>query len=256
MKEAIFRLGFISILVIFFLFGLIVLLAQVKDPAVIRLHPALKHLASIELWDQLPTLSHFEGKISRTKKIIGLHLYPSKNFWLASSNLADKTYFTKEDLKTQVYIKWSTLLQKYPTQRFFVYIHSQNPVDLFKFIKISEKIKDRLLVYSDFLKTAAWFRKESAFMAIAASPTVLLRMNFFSRLWLEGLVPVRAHFAYIANRGISHKTLEELRRRAVIVIINKNLVNGEEKHSKIFRQFIENTFLTKDYGYVIKNKGI
>lgn len=255
MKEAVLRLGFISVFVILFLFSLIVLLAQVKDPAVLRLHPVLKELNRVELWDQLPELPIFERKMKNTKNIIGLHLYPSKIFWLASSHLQDKTYFTKEDLKKQTYIKWKTLLKKYPLQKFFVYIHSQNPVDLFDFIEVSEKFKDRLLIYSDFLKTAAWFRKESPLMAIAASPTVLLRMNFFSRLWLEGLVPVRANFAYITT-PIRLQVLKELKRRAIVIMINKNLVIGRKKSSKILKKFVENTFLKDNFSYVIKNKGI
>ncbi|MBE8221601.1 MAG: hypothetical protein HAW60_02610 [Bdellovibrionales bacterium] len=256
MKEAIFRLGRISILVIFFLFALLVLLANVKDPAIIRTHKSLKHMSEIELWDKLPVKHDFYDKINRSKKIIGLHLYPSKNFWIASSRIKDKTYFTKKDLKTNVYIRWSGLLKKYPYKKFFVYIHSQNPVDLFKFIKTSEKFKNRLLIYSDFLKTAAWFRKESAAMAIGASPTVLLRMNFFSRLWVESLVPVRAHFAYIQNKKIRFNVLKELKRRRITMIINKNLINNEKKQSKNFFKFVESTLESKNYMYLIKNRGI
>ncbi|MBE8163440.1 MAG: hypothetical protein HAW63_05585 [Bdellovibrionaceae bacterium] len=258
MKEAVLRLGFISFVVVLVLFGLVVLLAQVQDPAGVRRHQALNHLAPIELWNSFSASANkgFKAVVNGKKTITGLHLYPSKNFWLASSRRADTTYFTKKDLKENRYIKWSVLLQKYPKQRFFAYVHSQNPVDLFRFIKVSEKHKGRLLIYSDFLKTAAWFRKEAPLMALGASPTVLLRMNFFSKLWLEGLVPVRAHFAYIAKPRIGFAVMKELKRRNIVVMLSQNLVKGEKKTTKKFREFIKNTFPKKMYSLVIENNGI
>lgn len=256
MKEAIQRLILISFSVIVFLFCLLVLVVQVKDPLVIRLHPVLKGLKAIELIEKVPSLSVLENRLKKSRAIIGLHLYPSKYFWLASSNLKDKTYFTKEDLLNHSYVRWRTLLKNHPRKKFFLYIHSQNPVDLFKFLKASEGAGDQLLIYSDFLKTAAWFRKEAPLMAISLSPTVLLRLNFFSRLWLEGVIPVRAHFAYIKEPKIRLQVLQELERRGVSLIIKKELIHKSKENSKKEQQFIENTFLIKNYQPLIKIKGL
>lgn len=256
MKKAVFRLVGISILVILFLIILLSLLSKIKDPSEIRLHSVLKNLKSIELLEKIQSKNQVKNQIKKSKNTIGFHLYPAKNFWLIASRLKDKSYFTKKDLNTELYLNWINLLKQYPKKTFFLYIHSQNPVDLFKFIKHSRSFKNRLLIYSDFLKTAAWFRKEAPLMAIALSPSVLLRINFFSRFFLEGLIPIRAHFAYIKNKDIGLKTFLEIRRRGLPIIVDKNLENNKKINLNSSKKWIKNTLLKNQYFLLIKNNGI
>lgn len=256
MKEALSRLIGISILVILTMLVLVTLFSKIKDKSKIRLHPALKNLKPIELLEKIRSKTQVKNRIKKSKNIIGLHLYPSKNFWLLASQIKDKSYFTKKDLQRHLHLNFLNLLNQHPKKSFFLYIHSQNPVDLFKFIKNFKTFKNRLLIYSDFLKTAAWFRKEAPLMAIALSPSVLLRINFFSRFFLEGLVPIRANFAYIKNKNTHLKTFLKIQAKGLPIIVDKNLLNIREISPRDPKIFIKSIFLNRKYTPLIKNIGI